>query len=255
MAKKLKTIAKPKSLQDVRAEGVANLKRRDRVRPKTEGQREYLQALRSSTITVCDGPAGCGKTFLACAVAVDLLQLGQIERIVLTRPAVEAGEKLGYLPGDLAEKINPYLRPLFDSLGDLLDPETAKMAFEAGIIEVAPLAYMRGRTFRNAYVVLDEAQNATPDQVRMFLTRIGEGSRFVICGDSKQSDLPKPKPNGLLDLCGRMKAHVSDICNPLGHDLETQDKISKVTLTRQDIVRHPIIQTIESWYENDKTRT
>ena len=167
------------------------------IKPKTIGQKEYVDSISQNTVTIGVGPAGTGKTFLAVAAAVDAFERGTVERIVLTRPAVEAGERLGFLPGDLTQKVDPYLRPLYDALFDLMGFEKSQRLMERQSIEVAPLAYMRGRTLNNAFVILDEAQNTTPEQMKMFLTRIGFGSKAVITGDVTQIDLPKGVPSGL----------------------------------------------------------
>ena len=167
------------------------------VRPKSQGQRDYVDSIDRSTVVVGVGPAGTGKTYLAVAKAVQALQKREVTRIILTRPAVEAGEKLGFLPGTLGEKIDPYLRPLYDALGDMLDPEAVPKLIESGVIEIAPLAYMRGRTLNGAFVILDEAQNTTPAQMKMFLTRLGFGSKIVVTGDLSQVDLPRHQVSGL----------------------------------------------------------
>jgi phosphate starvation-inducible PhoH-like protein len=205
--------------------------------PKTIGQKEYLQAVLRHPIVFGIGPAGTGKTYLAMAAAVSALLSHEVRRIVLTRPAVEAGEALGFLPGDLREKILPYLRPLYDALHDMLDPEEVVKLTEKGIIEIAPLAYMRGRTLSNAFVILDEAQNTTSEQMMMFLTRLGEDSRMVVTGDVTQIDLPRSKLSGLLE--------VRDI-------LKDAPGISFHTFTSADVVRPPIVQRIVEAYERYK---
>jgi len=204
------------------------------VKPKTMGQKRYVDALRKSMITFGVGPAGTGKTYLAIAMAVDSFKNQEVDRIILTRPAIEAGEKLGFLPGDLQSKIDPYLRPLYDALYQILGPEAFQHNLEKGCIEVAPLAYMRGRTLDNAYIILDEAQNTTPSQMKMFLTRIGFNSKCVVTGDRTQKDLPADTQSGL-DLALRI--------------LRGIDEISIVELTNRDVVRHPLVQKIVEAYE------
>lgn len=204
------------------------------ISPKTQNQKIYIDAIRNNDIVFGNGPAGTGKTYLAVTMAVSALATGQVRSIILTRPAVEAGEKLGFLPGDLAEKVNPYLRPLHDALNDLLGPERAADLIEQEIIEIAPLAFMRGRTLSNAFVILDEAQNTTKEQMKMFLTRIGFDSRAVITGDSTQIDLPVKNQSGLL----QAKTILSDI-----------EGIEFCTFTQQDVVRHPLVQKIINAYE------
>jgi phosphate starvation-inducible protein PhoH and related proteins len=203
------------------------------VRPKTSGQKRYVDAIRSNVITFGLGPAGTGKSWLAVAMAVQALQAKQVQRIILTRPAVEAGERLGFLPGDLMAKVDPYLRPLYDALYDMLEPEGAQKLLERQTVEVAPLAFMRGRTLNNSFIILDEAQNTTPEQMKMFLTRIGFGSRVVVTGDTTQVDVPGGR-SGLLGL------------EPI---LSGIDGLSFVHLTRADVVRHRIVADIVSAYE------
>ena len=203
------------------------------VHPKTAGQKRYVDAIRENTVTFGVGPAGTGKSFLAVALAVQALQAKEVQRIILTRPVVEAGERLGFLPGDLMAKVDPYLRPLYDALGDLLEPDGFARLMERGAIEVAPLAYMRGRTLNSSFIILDEAQNATAEQIKMFLTRIGFGSRAVITGDLTQIDL-QGKRSGL---------------NGLRHVLEDVESLSWVELTGADVVRHKIVQDIVAAYE------
>ena len=211
------------------------VKRRGKaVRPKTVGQSEYVQAIDDSTVVFGIGPAGSGKTYLAVAKAVQALQTKQVSRIILTRPAVEAGEKLGFLPGTLNDKIDPYLRPLYDALRDMLDPEMIPKLMEAGIIEVAPLAYMRGRTLNDAFVILDEAQNTTPAQMKMFLTRLGFGSKIVVTGDISQVDLPHGQVSGLR-IVRRILRNVEDI-----HFADLGSK---------DVVRHQLVGRIVNAYE------
>jgi phosphate starvation-inducible PhoH-like protein len=211
---------------------------RKSVVPKTIGQKLYLQAMQKNPIVFGIGPAGTGKTYLAMAAAISALLKNQVQRIVLTRPAVEAGETLGFLPGDLREKILPYLRPLYDAMHDLLDPEDAARLAEKGVIEIAPLAYMRGRTLANAYVILDEAQNTTPEQMMMFLTRLGDESRMVVTGDITQIDLPRSKQSGLVQ-APRILRNIPGI--------EFQH------FTASDVVRHPLVQKIIDAYEQAKS--
>lgn len=206
------------------------------VTPKTKGQIEYVDAIKHHDIVFGIGPAGTGKTYLAMAMAVNALKKGLVRRIILTRPAIEAGENLGFLPGDMVEKVLPYLRPLYDALYDMMDASKVEAYAEQGIIEVAPLAFMRGRTLNDAFVILDEAQNSTPFQMKMFLTRLGFDSKTVITGDVTQSDLPKGKPNGL--------ANAEEI-------LQSVEGIKFVHLTGEDVVRHELVQRIIEAYEHD----
>ena len=205
------------------------------IRPKTANQKRYVEAIEDHTITFGIGPAGTGKTYLAMAKAVAALQSKKVNRIVLTRPAVEAGENLGFLPGTLSEKIDPYLRPLFDALHDMIDIDSIPRLMQSGIIEVAPLAYMRGRTLNDAFVILDEAQNTTPEQMKMFLTRLGFGSKMVITGDITQVDLPNAQKSGL--------KVVREI-------LKDIDDIAFLELTAEDVVRHRLIGDIVKAYES-----
>jgi phosphate starvation-inducible protein PhoH and related proteins len=208
--------------------------RRSELTARTARQAEYLQHMRASDITFCVGPAGTGKTFLAVAAAVDALERDTVKRIILTRPAVEAGEKLGFLPGDLAQKVDPYLRPLYDALYDLMGYDKVNRSFERGAIEIAPLAFMRGRTLNGAFVILDEAQNTTPEQMKMFLTRIGFGSKAVVTGDVTQIDLAKGQASGLIE-ARNVLAGVRGIA---------------ITEFRsEDVVRHPLVQAIVDAYE------
>ena len=204
------------------------------IHPKTLGQKEYLAAIRKNAITFGVGPAGTGKTYLAVAMAVKAFKSKDVSRIILTRPAVEAGEKLGFLPGDLQNKVDPYLRPLYDGLFDLLGAETFQKLVEKQAIEVAPLAYMRGRTLDDAFIILDEAQNTTPEQMKMFLTRMGVGSKVVVTGDVTQVDLPEKTRSGLVDAL---------------HILKGIDGIAQVYLTEKDVVRHRLVQQIVKAYE------
>ncbi|CAM4025946.1 PhoH family protein [Cohnella lubricantis] len=204
--------------------------------PKTLGQRHYVTTIRKKDIVFGIGPAGTGKTYLAVVTAVAALKEGKVKRILLTRPAVEAGESLGFLPGDLQEKVDPYLRPLYDALNDVLGAEGVAKAMERGMIEIAPLAYMRGRTLDDSFVILDEAQNTTGEQMKMFLTRLGFGSHMIITGDVTQIDLPKGKRSGLIEAQRILK----DI-----------PEIGIVTFTEQDVVRHPLVQKIILAYNRD----
>ena len=204
------------------------------VKPKTLGQKEYVDSIRKNMITFGIGPAGTGKTYLAMAMAIQAFKDGDVQRIILTRPAIEAGEKLGFLPGDLQSKIDPYLRPLYDALYQIMGAESYLHNSEKGLIEVAPLAYMRGRTLDNAYIILDEAQNTTPAQMKMFLTRIGFGSKAVITGDRTQKDLPHDTVSGL-DTAEKV--------------LKNIDEIGFCELSSKDVVRHPLVQKIVDAYE------
>lgn len=205
------------------------------IRPKTAGQKSYVDAIDENTITFGIGPAGSGKTYLAMAKAVQALQAKQVTRIILTRPAVEAGEKLGFLPGTLDEKIDPYLRPLYDALKDMMDPEAVAKLTESGVVEVAPLAYMRGRTLNDAFVILDEAQNTTPEQMKMFLTRLGFGSKMVVTGDITQVDLPGEARSGL---------------RAVRHILRGVPDVHFSELSSQDVVRHALVSRIVDAYES-----
>lgn len=205
------------------------------VKPKTLGQKKYVDAIRNKMIVFGLGPAGTGKTYLAMAMAITAFKNNEVERIILTRPAIEAGEKLGFLPGDLQSKVDPYLRPLYDALYQIMGADSFLKNMEKGLIEVAPLAYMRGRTLDNAYIILDEAQNTTPAQMKMFLTRIGFGSKVVITGDSTQKDLPAGQKSGL-DVAVRV--------------LSKLDDIGMINLTSKDVVRHPLVAKIVKAYED-----
>lgn len=209
------------------------------LRPRTDGQGRYVQSLKTHDLVICVGPAGTGKTYLAVAWAVTLLRSGQVKKLVLCRPAVEAGERLGFLPGDLVAKINPYLRPLFDALNDIMDAEQVKRYMESDIIEILPLAYMRGRTLNAACIILDEGQNATAAQMKMFLTRMGNGSKIVVTGDMTQVDLPRTVRSGLADAV---------------HRLRNIEGISLIHLDDADIVRNPLVQKIVAAYDDDHPR-
>ncbi|MCA0248403.1 MAG: PhoH family protein [Proteobacteria bacterium] len=214
--------------------------RRRTVQARSPGQRTYLAALRERDMVFALGPAGSGKTYLAVAMGVSLLLAGKVERIVLSRPAVEAGERLGFLPGDMKEKIDPYLRPLYDALHDMIPAEQIAHRMESGEIEIAPLAFMRGRTLAHCYVILDEAQNTTPMQMRMFLTRLGEGSRMVITGDPSQTDLPGGQKSGLNDAIDTLKE---------------VDGVRFVRLTSKDVVRHDLVTRIVEAYDARDKKT
>jgi phosphate starvation-inducible PhoH-like protein len=209
------------------------------LRPRTDGQARYVRAMREKDLTFCVGPAGTGKTFLAVGMAVSLLRQGQVRKIVLVRPAVEAGERLGFLPGDIVAKVNPYLRPLFDALNDMMEPDQVKRYMDNDIIEIVPLAYMRGRTLNQAVIILDEGQNTTVPQMKMFLTRMGNGSKIIVTGDITQVDLPRQMRSGLVDALQRLK------------DIE---RIAIVHLDKHDIVRHPLVQEIVEAYGDEKPR-
>jgi phosphate starvation-inducible protein PhoH and related proteins len=208
------------------------------VTAKSKNQQEYLENIKTHDITFAIGPSGTGKTYLAAAVATDALQMNEVKRIILIRPAVEAGEKLGFLPGDLSEKVDPYLRPLLDSITSLMTPEKVNKLLEKNIIEIAPLAYMRGRTLNEAFIILDEAQNTTKEQMKMFLTRVGFGSKVIITGDISQIDLPKNQVSGL--------KHAVEV-------LADIDMISFTYLKSKDVIRHPIVEAIVNAYERHET--
>lgn len=204
------------------------------IRSKTLGQRAYVEAVRNHELTLAVGPAGTGKTYLAMAMAVVALKAKEVERIVLTRPAVEAGEKLGFLPGDMTQKVDPYLRPLYDALHELMGADSYQRLAERGTVEVAPLAFMRGRTLSDAFIILDEAQNATSEQMKMFLTRLGANSRCIVTGDVSQTDLPKDKKSGLVEAV---------------NVLRNVEGVAIVELTARDVVRHELVQRIVQAYE------
>ena len=227
------------TLKNLVSDRVTTHEKKPGVTAKTVGQKKYLDAIRKHDITFGVGPAGTGKTYLAVALALAALRDGKVSRIILTRPAVEAGEALGFLPGDLFEKITPYLRPLHDALHDMLPAEEIARHTERGTIEIAPLAYMRGRTLNNAFIILDEAQNSTTEQMLMFLTRLGHGSKAVITGDETQIDLPPHKQSGLLE------AH---------HALKHTEGIAIVEFSKRDVVRHPLVQRIITAYEEHRGR-
>ncbi len=209
------------------------------VRPRTDGQARYVRAMQEYDLTICIGPAGSGKSWLAVAMAVSWLRQGAVKKIVLVRPAVEAGERLGYLPGDMVAKINPYLRPLFDALNEMMEPEQVKRYMENEIIEICPLAYMRGRTLNYAAIILDEGQNTTTSQMKMFLTRMGTGSKIIVTGDVTQIDLPPHTRSGLVDAVHRLR-HV--------------ERIAIIHLDESDIVRNPLVQQILRAYEDDRPK-
>ncbi|MGP6172702.1 PhoH family protein [Corynebacterium sp. A21] len=235
------TVEAPQSVREVLGSDIIS-RRGKVVRPKTLGQKEYVDAIDENTVVFGVGPAGSGKTYLAMAKAVQALHSKQVQRIILTRPAVEAGEKLGFLPGTLNEKIDPYLRPLHDALREMVDPETIPKLMEAGVIEVAPLAYMRGRTLNDAFIILDEAQNTTPAQMKMFLTRLGFGSKMVVTGDITQIDLPGGQKSGL-----RVVRHI----------LRGVEDVHFSELSSGDVVRHQLVgRIVEAYddYEEDDQR-
>lgn len=228
------------TLKDLMSDRILTHEKKPGVTAKTVGQKKYLDAIRKHDITFGIGPAGTGKTYLAVAMALSVLREGKVSRIILTRPAVEAGEALGFLPGDLYEKITPYLRPLHDALHDMLPAEEIQKHTERATIEIAPLAYMRGRTLNGAFIILDEAQNSTAEQMLMFLTRLGHGSKAVITGDETQIDLPAHKRSGLLE------AHSA---------LKNVEGIAIVEFGKRDVVRHPLVQRIIAAYEELRANT
>jgi phosphate starvation-inducible protein PhoH and related proteins len=228
--------------EDVREifEDVVWSHRGKRITPKTVTQKHYVDAIRTRTVTFGIGPAGTGKTYLAIALAVSALSERQVGRIILTRPAVEAGERLGFLPGDVLAKVDPYMRPLFDALYDTMDPERLNASIERGTIEVAPLAFMRGRTLNDSFIILDEAQNTSPEQMQMFLTRLGFGSKVVVTGDVTQIDLPREQASGLIQV---------------QHILSEIDGIAFVHFTHRDVVRHKLVQRIVEAYKQHSEET
>jgi phosphate starvation-inducible PhoH-like protein len=223
-------------LLDLFKKEIASTFRGKKIMVKTIGQRHYVKTIKKRDIVFGIGPAGTGKTYLAVVLAVVALKEGSVKRIVLTRPAVEAGENLGFLPGDLQEKVDPYLRPLYDALHDVLGPDQTAKALERGLIEIAPLAYMRGRTLDDSFIILDEAQNTTPEQMKMFLTRLGFGSKMVITGDVTQIDLPRGKTSGLIEAQRILKGI---------------DEIGMIFFAEQDVVRHSLVQKIIVAYNHD----
>ncbi|BAS55953.1 MULTISPECIES: PhoH family protein [Leptolyngbya] len=225
-------------LQTIQQDVLGRTRRGEAIRAKTFRQRQYIQAIRSHDLTFCIGPAGTGKTYLAAVMAIQALLSNQYERLILTRPAVEAGERLGFLPGDLQQKIDPYLRPLYDALYEFVEPEKIGGLMERGIIEVAPIAYMRGRTLNNAFVIIDEAQNTTPAQMKMLLTRLGFKSKMVVTGDLTQTDLPMHQESGL--------AMAQKILKPI-------ESIAFCNLSKGDVVRHSLVQKIVEAYERYET--
>ncbi len=226
-------------LGSVMSEVPRALRRDIQIKPRTHGQKRYLDAIRSHDVTLAIGPAGTGKTYLAMAAAVSALLNKEVSRLILTRPAVEAGENLGFLPGDLEQKVNPYLRPLYDALYSMVDVDRVRRLIDREMIEVAPLAFMRGRTLSHAFAILDEAQNTTLEQMKMFLTRLGEGSRAVVTGDVTQIDLPRGTRSGLVEA---------------QRILKNTEGIAIVNLTRSDVVRHPLVQGIIDAFEADAQR-
>ena len=225
------------ALKSLYSEKIQTSSKKPAVTPKTLGQKNYVEAIRKHDVTFGIGPAGTGKTYLAMAMAVEALREEKVSRIILTRPAVEAGETLGFLPGDLLEKITPYLRPLYDALHDMMPVEEIQKNMERGVIEIAPLAYMRGRTLNHAFIVLDEAQNSTSEQMFMFLTRLGFSSKAVITGDPTQIDLPLHKQSGLIEAV---------------HALKKVEGIAIAEFTKRDVVRHPLVQRIIGAYEEHR---
>ena len=227
------------NLEDIFLDAIYISSRKKVVTPKSIAQKRYIDAIRKYDLVIGIGPAGTGKTYLAMAMAVASLMKQEMERIVLTRPAVEAGEKLGFLPGDIAEKVNPYLRPLYDALHDMMDFDRASKLMEKGVIEVAPLAFMRGRTLNDSFVILDEAQNTGPEQMKMFLTRLGFSSKAVITGDITQIDLPENKVSGLIEIQGILRGI---------------EGITFVYFSERDVVRHPLVQDIIKAYERTEEK-
>lgn len=235
----LSHISQEEGLLEIDADCICHTMMGKPIKPKTLGQKTYIDAIRKNMIVFGLGPAGTGKTYLGMAMAITAFKNHEVERIILTRPAIEAGEKLGFLPGDLQSKVDPYLRPLYDALYQIMGAESFQKNTEKGLIEVAPLAYMRGRTLDNAYIILDEAQNTTPAQMKMFLTRIGFGSKVIITGDSTQKDLAVGTQSGL-DVAEKVLAKIDDI--------------AFVRMTSRDVVRHPLVQKIVKAYEDYETK-
>ncbi|MEO6035502.1 MAG: PhoH family protein [Verrucomicrobiota bacterium] len=225
------------ALKNLYSEKIHTSAKKSAITPRTLGQKQYVEAIRQHDVTFGVGPAGTGKTYLAMAMAVETLKAEKVSRIILTRPAVEAGEALGFLPGDLLEKITPYLRPLYDALNDMMTGEEIQKNMERGVIEIAPLAYMRGRTLNHAFIILDEAQNTTTEQMLMFLTRLGHSSKAIITGDPTQIDLPSHKKSGLVEAL---------------HALKNVDGIAIAEFTKRDVVRHPLVQKIIGAYEEHR---
>lgn len=227
------------SLRELIAKNTSITSKKGAITPKTDTQGQYIEAIKTNDMVIGIGPAGTGKTYLAMAMAVNALMKKEVSRIVLARPAVEAGEKLGFLPGDMYEKVNPYLRPLYDALFDMLDAEKAGRLVERGVIEIAPLAFMRGRTLNDSFIILDEAQNTTSEQMKMYLTRLGFNSKTVITGDTTQIDLPTGKASGLIEI-ERILKGISGI--------------KFVYFSERDVVRHKLVQEIVKAYERDERR-
>ncbi len=227
------------SLKDLFMNNIPVSSKKRFIVPKTEVQRQYIEAIKDYDIVIGIGPAGTGKTYLAMAMAINALLKKEVSRIVLARPAVEAGEKLGYLPGDLYEKVNPYLRPLYDALFDMMDTERAGKLIERGVIEIAPLAFMRGRTLNDSFIILDEAQNTTSEQMKMYLTRLGFNSKTVITGDTTQIDLPQGKTSGLIEIEGILRGI---------------EGIKFIYFSEKDVVRHKLVQEIVKAYERYEKR-
>lgn len=230
----IKNISATISLHDIYLEKIEVSSKRGYISPRSEGQRRYIEAIKKYDIVFGIGPAGTGKTYLAMAMAVNALKKNLVSRIILTRPAVEAGESLGYLPGDIYQKVNPYLRPLYDALLDMMEPHMVRDYLDRGVIEVAPLAFMRGRTLNDSFIIMDEAQNSTPEQMKMFLTRLGFDSKTVITGDITQSDLPHGRESGLIQVQFLLK---------------DMDGIKFITLHGKDVVRHELVQKIIEAYK------